>query len=86
MNHDHRHVAITALRHHEAHVHLIDGDVTTWTQSDLHLRHLGLFPTDEKAALRLQNERRIRSPNVLQRLRDRVAWRADDGACNAERD
>jgi hypothetical protein len=33
VDHHHWHVAVTTLRHHEPHVHLVDGDVTVRTQT-----------------------------------------------------
>jgi len=86
VDHHHRHVAVAALRHHEPHVHLVDGDVSAGTEADLHLRLLGLLAADEEAPLRLQDQRRVRGADVLERLRGRAAGRAEDRARQAERD
>ena len=60
MDHHHRKVAITALRHHVADVHLIDGDVALRTEvAQFHPCLFNLVAADEEAALRLQHEGRV---------------------------
>ena len=79
MDHHHRDVAVTALRHHVPHVHLVDGDVPTRTEAaQLHLRLLGLVAADEEAALCLQHQGRVRCLKVLEGLRHHAARRAED--------
>ena len=86
MDHHHRKVAVTALRHHVAHVHLIDGDVAPRTEvAQLHLCLFGLVAADEEAALCLQHQRRVGSLNILECLRHHVAGRAQKPAAVTER-
>ena len=60
VDHDHRKVAVTALRHHVPHVHLVDGDVPPGTEvAQLAFRLLDLLAADEEAALCLQHQRRV---------------------------
>ena len=78
MHHHYRHVAIAALRHHVAHVHLIDGDVPARAEvAQLTLRLFDLFATDEEAALCLQHQGRVRRLNVLECLCPDVDGRAE---------
>jgi hypothetical protein len=73
MDHDHRDVPGPVLRHHEAHVHLVHGDVAGGTQvAQLHFCLVGLLAADEEAALGLQHQRRVRRLHVLECLRLRA--------------
>ena len=56
MHHDHRNVAVVSLRHHVAHVHLVDGDVAARAEvARSTLRLFDLLAADEEAALCLQH-------------------------------
>ena len=73
MHHHHGHIAFAALRHHVAHVHLVDGDVASWAEvAQLALGLFDLLAADEKAALGLQDERGVCSSHVFQGLSHRV--------------
>ena len=77
MNHHHGYVAIAALRHHVAHVHLVDGDVPARAEvAQLTLGLFNLLAADEEAALRLQHQGRVGSLNIFERLRHHGAGRA----------
>ena len=78
MHHHHGHVAIAALRHHVAHVHLIDGDVPARAEvAQLTLCLFDLLAANEEAALRLQHQGRVGSLNILECLRHHVDGRAE---------
>ncbi len=63
MNHHHGHVAIAALGHHVAHVHLVDGDVPARAEvAQLTLGLFNLLAADEEAALCLQHQGRVSTP------------------------
>ena len=80
MDHHHRHVAVTALRHHVAHVHLVDGDVPTGAEvAQFRLRLIDLVAADEEAALGLQHQRRVRGLHILEGLRRHVPRNAENG-------
>ena len=79
MDHHHRKIAVTALRHHVPDVHLIDGDVAPRTEvAQFHLCLFSLVAADEEAALCLQHQRRVGRLNILERLRYRGDGRAED--------
>ena len=78
VDHHHRDVAVAGLRHHVAHVHLVDGDVPARTEAaHLHLRLFGLLAADEEAALGLQHQGRVGCLDVLESLRRRAGGRAE---------
>ena len=78
MDHHHRHVAVAALRHHVAHVHLVDGDVPAGAEvAQLALRLFDLLATDEEAALGLQHQRLVRRLHILECLRLDIDDRAE---------
>ena len=79
VDHHHRHVPVTALGHHEPHVHLVDGDVAPGTEAaQLHLGLLGLLAADEEAALRLQHQGLAGSLKILECLRRHARGRGED--------
>ena len=88
MDHDHRDVAVAALRHHVAHVHLVDGDVPPGAEvAQLPLRLFNLLAANEEAALRLQHQRLVGRLNVLERLRHDATGHAENaGHGNARHD
>ena len=70
MDHHHRDVAVTALRHHVPHVHLVDGDVAPRAEvAQLHLGLFGLLAADEEAALCLQHQGRVGCLQIRDGLR-----------------
>ena len=78
MDHHDRH-AVAALRHHVAHVHLVDGDVSSRTKvAQLGLRLFDLVAADEEAALGFQDEGLVRSLYILEALGHHVARGAQD--------
>ena len=86
MHHHHGHIAVTALRHHVAHVHLVDGDVSARAEvAQLALCLFDLVAADEEAALRFQHQGLVSGLHILERLRHHVAA-AEQAAEVASRD
>jgi hypothetical protein len=58
MNHYDRKFAVACLRHHVPHIHLVNSNVSAWTEvAKLALRLFNFLATDKEAALCLKYQR-----------------------------